>query len=55
MGQKHILQDTIAGGELGFASIYVSEESGGIGLGRLEAALIGRPWPMAALDQRAFI
>jgi alkylation response protein AidB-like acyl-CoA dehydrogenase len=26
--------------ELGFASIYVSEESGGIGLGRLEAALI---------------
>jgi len=25
---------------LGFASIYVSEESGGIGLGRLEAALI---------------
>jgi len=26
--------------ELGFAAIYVSEESGGIGLGRLEAALI---------------
>jgi len=26
--------------ELGFASIYVSEESGGIGLGRLDAALI---------------
>ena len=26
--------------DLGFASIYVSEESGGIGLGRLEAALI---------------
>ena len=27
-------------GELGFGAIYVSEESGGIGLGRLEAALI---------------
>jgi len=29
-----------AAAELGFAAIYVSEESGGIGLGRLEAALI---------------
>ncbi|MEQ1538214.1 MAG: acyl-CoA dehydrogenase family protein [Sphingorhabdus sp.] len=29
-----------ASGELGFGAIYVSEESGGIGLGRLEAALI---------------
>ena len=29
-----------ASAELGFAAIYVSEESGGIGLGRLEAALI---------------
>jgi acyl-CoA dehydrogenase len=29
-----------AAAELGFASIYVSEESGGIGLGRLESALI---------------
>ncbi len=29
-----------AAGELGFGSIYVSEESGGIALGRLEAALI---------------
>ena len=26
--------------ELGFGAIYVSEESGGIGLGRLESALI---------------
>ena len=34
-------RDTIrAAAELGFAAIYVSEESGGIGLGRLEAALI---------------
>jgi alkylation response protein AidB-like acyl-CoA dehydrogenase len=40
--EKHIFpRDTIkAAAELGFASIYVSEESGGIGLGRLEAALI---------------
>ena len=29
-----------AAGELGFGAIYVCEESGGIGLGRLEAALI---------------
>jgi len=29
-----------AAGELGFGAIYVSEHSGGIGLGRLEAALI---------------
>ena len=26
--------------ELGFATIYVSEEAGGVGLGRLEASLI---------------
>ncbi len=40
--EKHIFpRETIkASAELGFASIYVSEESGGIGLGRLEAALI---------------
>jgi alkylation response protein AidB-like acyl-CoA dehydrogenase len=40
--EKHIFpRDTIkAAAELGFASIYVSEASGGIGLGRLEAALI---------------
>ena len=29
-----------AAGELGFGSIYISEEMGGIGLGRLESALI---------------
>ncbi|MEZ5742598.1 MAG: acyl-CoA dehydrogenase family protein [Sphingomonadaceae bacterium] len=29
-----------AAGELGFGAIYVSEENGGIGLGRIEAALI---------------
>lgn len=37
----HFPRETIkAAAELGFASIYVAEESGGIGLGRLEAALI---------------
>ncbi len=37
----HFPRDVIkAAAELGFAAIYVSEESGGIGLGRLEAALI---------------
>jgi alkylation response protein AidB-like acyl-CoA dehydrogenase len=40
-----------AAGELGFGAIYVSEESGGTGLGRLEAALIMKPWPMAVRRQ----
>ncbi|WP_428631912.1 acyl-CoA dehydrogenase family protein [Sphingopyxis sp.] len=40
--EKHIFpRETIkAAADLGFAAIYVSEESGGIGLGRLESALI---------------
>src|SRR5512147_2825189 len=40
--EKHIFpRDTIReAAELGFGAIYVGEESGGIGLGRLEAALI---------------
>jgi alkylation response protein AidB-like acyl-CoA dehydrogenase len=39
--KKIFPRDTIReAAELGFGSIYVSEESGGIGLGRLEAALI---------------
>ncbi|WP_033074468.1 acyl-CoA dehydrogenase family protein [Sphingopyxis sp. MWB1] len=39
--KAHFPRDVIkAAAELGFASIYVSEESGGIGLGRLESALI---------------
>ena len=40
--EKHVFpRDTIReAAELGFGAIYVSEESGGIGLGRLEAALI---------------
>jgi alkylation response protein AidB-like acyl-CoA dehydrogenase len=39
--KHHFPRDVIeASAELGFGAIYVSEESGGIGLGRLEAALI---------------
>src|ERR671934_431777 len=40
--EKHMFpRDTLReAAELGFGAIYVSEESGGIGLGRLEAALI---------------
>ncbi len=40
--EKHIFpRETIkAAADLGFAAIYVAEKSGGIGLGRLEAALI---------------
>ena len=37
----HFPRETIqAAAELGFGAIYVSEAAGGIGLGRLEAALI---------------
>src|SRR3546814_2196102 len=37
----HFPRDVIKqAAELGFAAIYANEESGGIGLGRLEAALI---------------
>lgn len=39
--KHHFPRETIIkAAELGFGSIYVSEDSGGIGLGRLEAALI---------------
>ncbi len=39
--KHHFPKDVIKStAELGFGAIYVSEESGGIGLGRLEAALI---------------
>jgi alkylation response protein AidB-like acyl-CoA dehydrogenase len=39
--EHHFPRDVIkAAGELGFGSIYIAEASGGIGLGRLEAALI---------------
>jgi alkylation response protein AidB-like acyl-CoA dehydrogenase len=55
--EKHIFpRATIrAAAELGFASIYVSEESGGIGLGRLEAALIMEAMAYGCPSTSAFI
>jgi acyl-CoA dehydrogenase len=44
-----------AAGELGFGSIYVSEESGGTGLGRLEAALIFEALSYGCPSTAAFI
>ena len=41
--------------ELGFGSIYVSEESGGIGLGRLDAALIMEAMAYGCPSTSAFI
>ncbi|HET9354947.1 MAG TPA: acyl-CoA dehydrogenase family protein [Sphingomicrobium sp.] len=55
--EKHIFpKDTIrAAAELGFGSIYVSEESGGIGLGRLESALIMEAMAYGCPSTSAFI
>jgi acyl-CoA dehydrogenase len=55
--ENHIFpRDTIkAAAGLGFASIYVSEESGGIGLGRLEAALIMEALAYGCPTTSAFI
>ena len=44
-----------AAGELGFGAIYVSEEGGGIGLGRLEAALIMEAMSYGCPATSAFI
>jgi alkylation response protein AidB-like acyl-CoA dehydrogenase len=44
-----------AAAELGFGSIYVSEENGGIGLGRLEAALIMEAMAYGCPSTSAFI
>lgn len=44
-----------AAAELGFAAIYVSEESGGIGLGRLESALIMEAMAYGCPTTSAFI
>lgn len=44
-----------AAAELGFAAIYVSEEAGGIGLGRLEAALIMEAMAYGCPTTSAFI
>ncbi|WP_375380713.1 acyl-CoA dehydrogenase family protein [uncultured Sphingomonas sp.] len=54
---KHIFpKDTIReAAALGFAAIYVSEESGGIALGRLEAALIMEAMAYGCPSTSAFI
>ncbi len=55
--EKHIFpRETIRhAAELGFGSIYVSEDSGGIGLGRLEAALIMEAMAYGCPSTSAFI
>ena len=55
--EEHIFpRETIKkAAELGFASIYVSEDSGGIGLGRLEAALIMEAMAYGCPSTSAFI
>ena len=55
--EKHSFpRDTIReAAELGFGAIYVSEESGGIGLGRLEAALIFEAMAYGCPSTSAFI
>ena len=54
--KAHFPRDVIKqAAELGFASIYVSEESGGIGLGRLEAALIMEAMAYGCPATSAFI
>ncbi|CAD7340213.1 Acyl-CoA dehydrogenase [Sphingobium sp. S6] len=55
--ESHIFpRDTIrAAAELGFGGIYVSEESGGIGLGRLESALIMEAMAYGCPSTSAFI
>jgi alkylation response protein AidB-like acyl-CoA dehydrogenase len=55
--EKHIFpRETLReGAELGFGAVYVSEESGGIGLGRLEAALIFEALAYGCPSTSAFI
>ncbi|WP_062121644.1 MULTISPECIES: acyl-CoA dehydrogenase family protein [Sphingobium] len=55
--EKHIFpRDTIrAAAQLGFGGIYVSESSGGIGLGRLESALIMEAMAYGCPSTSAFI
>ena len=55
--EKHIFpRDTIrSAAELGFGGIYVSEQSGGIGLGRLESALIMEAMAYGCPSTSAFI
>ena len=55
--EKHVFpRDTIKqAAELGFGGIYVSEESGGIGLGRLESAIIMEAMAYGCPSISAFI
>ncbi|WP_174273916.1 acyl-CoA dehydrogenase family protein [Sphingomonas bacterium] len=54
--KHHYPRDVVkAAAALGFGSIYVSEESGGIGLGRLEAALIMEAMAYGCASTSAFI
>lgn len=55
--EKHLFpRDTVkAAADLGFGAIYVSEGSGGIGLGRLEAALIIEAMAYGCPSTSAFI
>ena len=52
----HFPRDVVkAAAELGFGSIYISEDQGGIGLGRLEAALIMEAMAYGCPSTSAFI
>ena len=54
--EHHFPRDVVkAAAELGFGAIYVSEESGGIGLGRFEAALIMEAMAYGCPSTSAFI
>lgn len=54
--KHHLPVDVIkAAAELGFLSIYVSEEAGGVGLGRLESALIMEAMAYGCPSTSAFI
>lgn len=55
--EKHLFPRTVVkeAAELGFGGIYVSEGSGGIGLGRLEAALIMEAMAYGCPSTSAFI
>ena len=55
--ERHVFpRDVVrAAAELGFGAIYVSEEGGGIGLGRLEAALIMEAMAYGCPSTSAFI
>ena len=54
--EKHFPRDVVrAAGELGFGAIYISEEMGGINLGRLESALIFEALSYGCPSTSAFI